>query len=114
MEVHSELGSGFLEAIYQEALAYEFRLRDIPFTKEKALRVKYKDIFLEKTYVADFVCYDKIIIELKALSQLTTEHESQILNYLKATGLQLGMLINFGEKSLVYKRFANTVRELHE
>jgi GxxExxY protein len=110
LEVHNELGSGFAEPIYQESLAYEFKLRNIPFIKEKQLNVRYKDILLEKYYVADFICYDKIIVETKALSQLLPEHEAQVLNYLKATGFQLGLLINFGEKSLVYKRFANTVR----
>jgi GxxExxY protein len=110
LEVHNELGSGFAESIYQEALAYELKLRDIPFIKEKQLNVRYKDILLEKYYIADFICFEKIILEIKALSKLLPEHESQVLNYLKATGFKLGLLINFGEKSLVYKRFANTVR----
>jgi GxxExxY protein len=110
LEVHNELGCGFAESIYQEALAYEFKLRNIPFIKEKQLNVSYKDILLEKYYVADFICYDRIIVETKALSQLLPENDSQVLNYLKATGVKLGLLINFGEKSLVYKRFANTVR----
>jgi len=99
-----------LHGVNQEALAYEFKLRNIPFIREKTLTIQYKDIVLEKYYVADFICYDKIIVETKALSQLMPEHDSQVLNYLKATGFQLGLLINFGEKSLVYKRFANTVR----
>lgn len=84
-EVHKELGNGFLEAVYQEALSLEFKKRAIPFHREKELQIQYKDAILTKTYCADFICYDKIIIELKAVSKLTTEHESQVLNYLKAT-----------------------------
>ena len=105
MEVHSMLGCGFSEAVYQEALAIEMTERGIPFELEKLIQIDYKGKVLKKYYQADFVCYDKIILELKALSALTSEHESQLLNYLKATGLKLGILINFGEKSLVYKRF---------
>ena len=105
MEVHSVLGCGFSEAVYQEALAIEMAERGIPFEQEKFIQIAYKKKVLKKYYQADFVCYDKIILELKALSALTSEHESQLLNYLKATGLKLGILINFGEKSLVYKRF---------
>ncbi len=103
-EVHKTLGCGFLEPVYQEALAIEFQEQHIPYQKEKVLSIVYKDIELEKRYIADFICYDKIIIELKALSSLTSEHESQVLNYLKATGFKLGLLVNFGEKSLKYKR----------
>ena len=79
--------------------------RNIPFEQEKLIKIIYKGNALKKYYQADFVCYDKIILELKALSELTSEHESQLLNYLKASGIKLGLLINFGEKSLVYKRF---------
>jgi GxxExxY protein len=104
MEVHKELGPGFLEPVYQEALSYELGSRNIPFEKEKALKIDYKGKMLEKTYVADFVCFDKIIVELKAVKELTMEHESQVLNYLKATGYKLGLLVNFGGKSLEYKR----------
>ena len=104
-EVHKELGNGFLEAVYQEALEIEFTKQRIPFEREKVLTIPYKKIKLGKKYIADFVCFDKIIIELKALSQLTGEHESQVLNYLKSTGYKLGLLINFGESSLKYKRF---------
>jgi len=105
MEVHSMLGCGFSEAVYQEALAIEMADRGIPFELEKLIQINYKGKVLKKYYQADFVCYDKIILELKALSALSPEHESQLLNYLKATGLKLGILINFGEKSLVYKRY---------
>lgn len=104
MEVHRELGHGFLEAVYQESLEREFILKKIPFEREVPLRIHYKGIVLNKFYVADFVCYGKIILEMKALNVLTTQHESQVLNYLKATSYQLGILVNFGSKSLEYKR----------
>jgi GxxExxY protein len=103
-EVHKELGNGFLEAVYHEALEIELKMQQIPFERNKILTIYYKGIKLEKKYVADFVCYDKIIIELKALSQLASDHESQVLNYLKATDYKLGLLVNFGEPSLKYKR----------
>ena len=105
MEVHKILGCGFLEAIYQEVLAMEFIKRNIPFEQEKMINIEYKGVVLKKFYQADFLCYDKIIIETKALSELSSEHESQILNYLKATGKKLGLLINFGQKSLIYHRY---------
>jgi len=105
MEVHTVLGCGFLEAVYQEALRLEFSNRNIPCEAEKLIQINYKGIVLKKYYQADFVCYDKIIVELKALSALSSEHESQLLNYLKAKNIQLGLLINFGQKQLSYKRF---------
>ena len=104
MEVHRELGGGFLEAIYQEALAIEFEKREIPFVREKKLEVNYKGQTLSKYYEADFICYDKIIIETKALSELIGIHRSQVINYLKATNFKLGILINFGTESLEYER----------
>ena len=104
MEVHKELGSGFLEGVYQEALAVEFKKQNIPFEREKEINISYKGINLNKKYISDFICNDKILLELKALSKLTSEHESQVLNYLKATGFKLGLLINFGEPSLKVKR----------
>jgi GxxExxY protein len=104
MEVHKTLGCGFLEVVYQEALALEFERQKIPFDKEKKLLLFYKGIQLEKHYVADFVCFDKIIVELKALSALNTTHDSIIINYLKATKLKVGLLANFGEQSLKFKR----------
>jgi GxxExxY protein len=106
MEVHSKLGFGFLEPVYQEALAIEFSKQGIPFKREKTLSINYKDTILNKKYIADFVCFQLIIVELKAITQLLSEHESQVLNYLKATGLRLGLLVNFGEKTL------NPLREL--
>jgi len=104
MEVHRELGPGFLEAVYQEALELEFQEQFIPHEREKPLSIFYKGTKLNRSYSSDFLCYDKIIVELKALSQLNSDHESQLINYLKATKLRLGILINFGAKSLEYKR----------
>lgn len=104
MEVHRELGPGFLEPVYQEALELEFERQGIPFEREKELKISYKGHILKKKYAADFICNDKIIVELKALSALSGGHEAQVLNYLKATGFKLGILINFGEESLKYKR----------
>lgn len=108
MEVHKELGNGFLEAIYHEALLHELNVKGIPFESNKKLNVHYKNILLNKSYFADIVCYDKIILELKAMDDLHSDHESQIINYLKATGYKLGVLINFGKKSLQYKRIIYT------
>lgn len=104
MEVHKHLGSGFLEAVYQEALEYEFGLQNIPSVREYPLQIKYKDKILGKEYFPDFICYNKIIVELKVVNELSTAHFSQVLNYLKATGLRLGLLINFGTSSLEWKR----------
>ena len=108
MEVHRILGPGFSESIYQEALAIEFERQGIPFEKEKAIIVKYKDIELHNTFRVDFVCYHDIIVELKALESTTLEHRSQVINYLKATGFKLGLLINFGERQLYRRRIINT------
>ena len=107
MAVHSELGPGFLEAIYQEALEIEFNLRDIPYEREKQLNIEYKGHTLTRHYNADFVCYNKIVVETKAICELTSKDESQLLNYLKATGFKLGLLINFGEERLRYKRMVH-------
>ncbi len=94
IEVHRELGEGFLEVVYQEAMGIELGCRNIPFESQKLLAVFYKGRQLEKEYIADFICYDQIIVELKALDRLTSKERSQILNYLKATGLKVGVLIN--------------------
>jgi GxxExxY protein len=104
MEIHRQLGHGFLEPVYQDAAVIEFPLRQIPFEKEVTLPVQYKGIFLPTRYRADFVCFSEIIVEFKALSRLSSVEESQLLNYLKATGLKRGLLINFGAPSLQYKR----------
>jgi GxxExxY protein len=108
MEVHRHLGCGFLEAVYQEALEWELKKQGIPFEREKSLPITYKGTLLNKFYVADFICYNKVILELKALSELTSQHEAQVINYLKATDIELGLLINFGQPSLKYKRLLLT------
>ena len=104
MEVHKILGAGFLEAVYQEALEKEFILRNIPYEREKKLIIWYKGQELSKYYVADFICFDHIIVEIKALTALNNEHLSQVINYLKTTNNEIGLLINFGQESLEYKR----------
>ena len=103
-EVHTELGSGFLEVVYQDALEIEFKHRSIPYKREYSLPIFYKEIKLNRNYSLDFLCYDKIIIETKAVKVLTEEFYSQIMHYLKATRLKLGLIINFGEPSLRVKR----------
>lgn len=108
MEVHRTLGPGFLEAVYHEALCIEFASKDIPFQWEVELPIYYKDELLTTRYRADFVCYHNIIVELKAINQLSSKEASQIINYLKATGIETGLLLNFGAKSLEYKRFIFT------
>lgn len=96
--VHKELGCGFLERAYQDALEYEFKERGIPYEREKEIQIMYKGNPLGEPYRADFVCYGKIIIELKALVALENVHRAQVINYLKATGFKLGILVNFGEE----------------
>jgi GxxExxY protein len=104
MEVHKRLGYGFLEPVYQEALAIEFSGRNIPFTKEVRLPIHYKGHQLETKYRADFLCFDAIVVELKALARMGGVEDSQLINYLKATSFQLGLLLNFGARSLQYRR----------
>jgi GxxExxY protein len=104
MEVHKILGNGFLEAVYQEALEIEFIKQNVPFLREKEIRIEYKGITLNKKYCADFLCFEEIIVELKALSEMAENNYKQLFNYLKATGLKLGLIINFGTESLEYKR----------
>ena len=94
--VYNILGSGFLEAVYQEALEIEFQRQGIPFTREKELKIHYNGIELKQTYKADFICCDKIIVELKAVNTLEDIHRTQVFNYLHATGYKLGLLLNFG------------------
>ncbi|HLG16456.1 MAG TPA: GxxExxY protein [Blastocatellia bacterium] len=104
--VHRELGSGFLEPVYQEALERELRSRGIPFVAQAPLVIHYKGERLNKEYQADFICYGQIVVEIKALDGLGGREESQILNYLKATGLRVGLLINFGSTGkLEWKKF---------
>ncbi len=95
-KVYNNLGHGFLEAVYQEALEIEFQRRNIPYVREKELNIVYDGVQLRQTYKADFVCYGKIIVELKAVSELDDAHRSQVYNYLHATGYRLGLLLNFG------------------
>jgi GxxExxY protein len=104
MEVHRELGRGFLEAVYREALAKEFLRRGIPFRSEVELVIRYKQEALQCTYRADFICYDDVLVEIKALAQITGVERAQVINYLKATGLRVAVLINFGAESLQYER----------
>ena len=102
--VHRELGCGFLERVYQDALEVEFRLRNIPYEREKAIQIVYKGEPLGEPYRTDFVCYGKVIIELKSVSEILDVHRAQIINYLKATKIKLGFLVNFGEESLNIER----------
>lgn len=104
MEVHRELGNGFLEYVYEEALCYELRLKRIPFERQKELDIYYKDLVIPKRYKADLVIEDKVIVEIKATQGLTEIDEAQLLNYLKVTKLRIGLLLNFGTKSLELKR----------
>jgi len=110
MEVHRELGCGFLEAVYQDAMAIELAARSIPFTREMPLPVSYKGAALSTYYRADFVCFDSIVLELKALQKLSGIEEAQVLNYLKATGHETGLLMNFGTPSLEWKRLVASQR----
>lgn len=108
LDVHKELGCGFLEAVYQEALEREFTTQEIPFRSQPVVKIIYKGKPLNKTYQPDFVCYGEVLVEIKALSVLTGAEKSQIINYLKASGLEVGLLINFGSGSLEHKRFIYT------
>lgn len=107
LEVHRALGPGFLEAVYQEALAKELGLRNIPFRMQCEIPVFYKGERLSTTYRADFICFDSVIVELKAIRQLTVIEEAQVLNYLKASGLHTALLFDFGALSLQQKRFVS-------
>lgn len=108
-EVHNELGAGFLEAVYQESLEQEFRSRGIPFQSQPCVPIAYKGSLLTKTYQPDFVCFEQVIVEIKSVSELAEGHRAQVINYLKASGLPLGLLINFGESAgLQHERFALT------
>ena len=105
MEVYNQMGCGFLESVYHECLEIEFTKQNIPFKSHERLNLDYKDVPLKKGFEADFICFDKIILEIKATSELTTNFEAQTLNYLNATRYKLGLLVNFGEHpKLNYKR----------
>lgn len=105
MEVHRQLGCGFLEAVYQEAFALELKNREIPFNRELAFPVSYKGHRLKNLYRPDFICFGGVIVEVKALSRLSAIEESQLINYLKVTGYHTGLLLNFGARSLQQRRF---------
>jgi GxxExxY protein len=105
MEVHKELGSGFLEAVYQEAMEREFTYQEIPYKSQHPVRIEYKGKPLKKTYEPDFICYDGVIVEIKAMDKLSSNEHAQIINYLKASKIGIGLLINFGSPSLQHKRF---------
>ena len=108
MDVHSTLGRGFLEAVYQEAMEIESASRQLPFLPQPQVQIDYKGHVLKKFYVPDFIFYDKIVVEIKALDRLTSNEEAQILNYIKATGYKVGVLINFGSHGkLEWKRFVS-------
>ena len=107
INVHNELGNCFLEPVYQEALAIEFDLLGIPYEKEVKLEISYKGHKLDKIYYADFVCFESIIVELKAVSKLINAHKAQLINYLNAINKEVGLLINFGEASLKWQRITN-------
>src|SRR5256714_1920054 len=111
MEVHRELGFGFLEAVYRCALALEFQEREIPFRAEVALPIRYKSKLLTCGYRTDFICYENFLIETKAIAELTPADDAQLINQLKATGLQRGLLLNFGAPSLQFKRLVLTPSE---
>lgn len=105
MEVHRKLGCGFLEPVYQAALMLEFANRAIPFDREVRLPVFYKEVELNIPYKVDFICFSSVLVELKALARLGGPEDAQIINYLRASGKEIGVLINFGARSLEYKRF---------
>ena len=112
MEVHSEMGNGFREAVYHDALEIELTRRNIPFTREQSISVTYKGHPLGTPYRADFVCYGAIIVEIKAIKALTEIESAQVLHYLKATGFERALLINFATPRLDYKRFIRSGNEL--
>jgi GxxExxY protein len=110
-EVYRQIGCGFLESVYQDCLSREFRYQKVPFDSQKILRLYYRGELIEPVFVADFVCFDKIIVELKAISAITPIHEAQVMNYLKMTGMQLGLLVNFGSHpKATVKRIVNTTK----
>jgi GxxExxY protein len=111
MEVHNVLGCGFLEPVYQEALEIELSKREVPYTPQKQLPIYYKGHRLKRAYVPDYMAFEKIVIEIKAISNISSLEESQLLNYLKASNLKVGLLINFGANSLQWKRMVRSKPE---
>jgi GxxExxY protein len=108
MEVHRQLGCGFFEPVYQEAMTIEFVHRLIPFDAQHKFSIKYKGCTLENFYKPDFICFSSVVVELKALTGLTSADEAQVINYLKVTKYQTGLLLNFGRRSLEHRRFVLT------
>lgn len=107
MAVHGELGQGFLEPVYQSALAVELSSRNVPFRREAEIPIRYKATVLDVFYRPDYICFDEVVFELKALPSIGGVEESHMINYLKATGLKIGLLLNFGSGSVQYKRFVS-------
>jgi GxxExxY protein len=109
--VYKDKGCGFLEPVYQECMEIELAYLKLPAVPKPSLALSYRGHVLKQKYVPDFICYDRIVLELKAVSQLTDEHRAQVLNYLNATGLKLGLLVNFGHyPKLEWERIVNTPR----
>ncbi len=107
-DVYNEMGCGFLEAVYQECLSLEFSDRDLPFISQCPLELKFKGRVLQQKYVPDFICFEKVIVEIKAVKELRDEHRAQVHNYLHASGYKLGLLVNFGHHpKLQYERIVN-------
>ncbi|HEY1039138.1 MAG TPA: GxxExxY protein [Bacteroidia bacterium] len=107
-DVHNELGKGFSEIVYKDALEYELNRKNISFTREKKFEIKYKEVILQHSFYADFVINNQIILEVKAQQGVIDEHTKQVLNYLAVSECEIGLLVNFGESSLKYKRLALT------
>ena len=112
MEVSNELGAGFLEAVYQEALGLEFAAREVPFVAQPEINISYKTTTLAKRYIPDFVCYNRVIVEIKSIKQLTAIEDAQLLNYLKASGNSVGVLLNFGAPKLEWKRMVSSRKKI--